>query len=346
MSEQKKAKWRLYLTIGAFVALIALVYKLRAQIVDVLNNLKHIHSAILLLIIPFQIVNYHAYAELYKSLFATFGKQVKYWPMYRLTLELNFVNQILPSGGVSGISYFGLRAKAFGISAPVATLTQFIKMMFLYLSFLPLLILGLFFLAVKGHANNLVIMVATLIITLVIVSTLLVIYIIGSRSRINTFLTLLTKIINGVIHAMRPRHPETINIIRAQKAFDELHDNYQIFKKDLANLKKPFLYTTAANATEIATLYSVYLAFGHPVNLGAVILAYAVANFAGLVSVLPAGIGIYEGLMTAVLVATGIPAQLSIPVTLTYRVIALFIQLTPGFIFYQKALHSAPVTKG
>ncbi|MBI2589333.1 flippase-like domain-containing protein [Candidatus Saccharibacteria bacterium] len=345
MSEQKKAKWRIYLTIFTFAALIALVYKLRAQIVDVLNNLRHIHSAILLLIIPFEVINYHAYAELYKSLFATFGRKVKYWPMYRLAVELNFVNQILPSGGVSGISYFGLRAKTFDISTPIATLAQFIKMMFLYLSFLPLLILGLFFLAIKGHVNNLVIMVATLIITLVIVGTLLVIYIIGSRSRINTFLTLLTKIVNGVIHAVRPHHPETINIIRAQAAFDELHDNYQIFKKDLTNLKKPFLYTMLANATEIGALYSVYLAFGHPVNLGAVILAYAVANFAGLVSVLPAGIGIYEGLMTAVLVATGIPAQLSIPVTLTYRVIALFIQLTPGFILYQKTLHGSLATK-
>lgn len=335
----------MYLTIFTFVALIGLVYKLRTQIGDVLINLKHIHSAILLLILPFEVANYHAYTQLYRSLFATFGKQVKYWPMYRLSIELNFVNQILPSGGVSGISYFGIRAKSEGISASIATLVQFIKMMFLYLSFLPLLILGLFFLSIKGHVNNLVIMVVTLIITLVIIGTLLVIYVIGSRSRIKTFLTLLTRVVNRVIHLLRPRHPETINIIRAQAAFDELHDNYMIFKKDLRNFKKPFLYTFLANVTEIGTLYTVYLAFGHPVNLGAVILAYAVANFAGLVSVLPAGIGIYEGLMTAVLAATGIPLELSIPVTLTYRIIALFVQLTPGFIFYQKALHGGLVTK-
>jgi uncharacterized membrane protein YbhN (UPF0104 family) len=69
-----------------------------------------------------------------------------------------------------------------------------------------------------------------------------------------------------------------------------------------------------------------------------------VANFAGLVSVLPAGIGIYEGLMTAVLLATGIPAELSIPVTLMYRVLNMAIQLTPGYFFYQKAL-AAGLTK-
>jgi uncharacterized membrane protein YbhN (UPF0104 family) len=84
----------------------------------------------------------------------------------------------------------------------------------------------------------------------------------------------------------------------------------------------------------------VYVAFGRLVNVGAVILAYAVANFAGLISVLPAGIGIYEGLMTAVLVATGISAGLSIPVTIMYRVLNMAIQLTPGYYFYQKALRT------
>src|SRR6202007_1301767 len=100
----------------------------------------------------------------------------------------------------------------------------------------------------------------------------------------------------------------------------------------------PFWYALLANVTEVLALYVVYLAFGQYVNVGAVILAYAVANFAGLISVLPAGIGIYEGLMTAVLAATGFPAKISIPVTLMYRVINMFIQLLPGYYFYQKAI--------
>src|SRR5438105_15803577 len=100
----------------------------------------------------------------------------------------------------------------------------------------------------------------------------------------------------------------------------------------------PFFYMLIANATEVAAVYVVYIAFGHLVNVGAVILAYAVANFAGLISVLPAGIGVYEGLMTAVLAATGIPAGLSIPVTIMYRVVNMVIQLTPGYYFYPKAL--------
>lgn len=338
MGDQKRSKWRLYLTIATFIALGVLIYALRAQIVDVIKNLGKVNTWALLLIIPMEFFNYDAYARLYRSLFATLGKAVGYWPMFRLNLELNFVNHILPSGGISGISYFSVRARSEGISGGTSTLAQVTKLFLLFASFQPLLILGVFLLALRGHTNNLILVIATSMITMLIIGTFISLYILESRSRIKIALTNVTKLLNWLIHLVRPHYPETINIAGAQKTFDELHDNYMLFKKNLPALKMPFIYMLIANATEIAALYVVYIAFGELVNVGAVILAYAVANFAGLISVLPAGIGIYEGLMTAVLVATGIPAELSIPVTVMYRVLNMFIQLTPGYYFYQKAI--------
>ncbi|MBI2592432.1 flippase-like domain-containing protein [Candidatus Saccharibacteria bacterium] len=340
MSDQKYSKWRLYITIITFIALVVLVYGLRQQIADVIKELGRINVVALFLIIPLKLINFDVYARLYRGLFSTLGNKVGHWAMYKLSLELNFVNYILPSGGVSGISYFTIRARSEGVSAAKATLAQITKLFLLFVSYQPLLILGVFLLALRDHANNLVLVTATSLITLLIVGTLLGVYIIESRRRINSFLTFVTKALNQVIRVVRPRsrYTETINIARAQEVFDELHDNYLVFKKDWRTLKRPFVYTMIANVTEIAALYAVYIAFGEYVNIGAVILAYAVANFAGLISVLPAGIGIYEGLMTAVLVATGIPAGLSISVTIMFRIVMMFIQLPPGYYFYQKAV--------
>ncbi len=333
-----KHNWRLLLTVITFIVLIILIYSLREQILDVFSNLGKVHAAALLLMIPIQILNYDAYARMFRSLFQTMGKKVDYWPMYKLTLELNFVNHILPSASISGISYFSVRARAEGITAAQSTLAHVTKMFLLYVSFQPLLLLGLFFLALRGHINDLILATASSLITLVIVGTAAVIYIISSRQRINAFLTAVTKVINWLINIFRRNHPETISIDRAQEVFNELHDNYQLFKSNWSNLKAPFIYATIANATEVAAVYVVYMAFGELVNVGAVIIAYAVANFAGLLSVLPAGIGVYEGLMTAVLAATGIAAKLSIPVTVMYRVVSMFIQLTPGYFLYQRAI--------
>lgn len=345
MSDQKKSRWRLYLTAVTFIALAFLVYSLRQQIVEVIKNLGNVNTVALLLIIPVEFLNYDAYARLYRNLFATLGKTVRYWPMFRLNLELNFVNHILPSGGISGISYFSVRARSEGIRAATSTLAQVTKLFLLFASFQPLLILGVFLLALRGHTNNLILVIATSMITTLIVGTFVALYILESRRRIKAALTNITKLLNRLIHLVRPHYPETINIAGAQETFEELHDNYMLFKKNLPALKKPFIYMLIANVTEIAVLYVVYIAFGELVNVGAVILAYAVANFAGLISVLPAGIGIYEGLMTGVLVATGIPAELSIPVTVMYRVVNMSIQLTPGYYFYQKAVREGLGTK-
>jgi putative heme transporter len=335
----KRSRWRLILTIITVAALLILIYGVRKDVGGVIENLYKINAAWLLLLIPIEFLNYDAYARMYVKLFKILDRDVRYRDMYKLNLELNFVNHILPSGGISGISYFTVRMRAFGVSGPKATLAQLIKLLLLYISFQPLLVLGVLLLAARGHVNNLILVVATAIITLLIVGTFAFIYMIESRTRINTFLTALTRFLNKVLGIFR-RNTETINIEGAQTAFNELHDNYKMFKSNWRQLKSPFLFMLLANVTEVAAVYVVYLAFGRLVNVGAVILAYAVANFAGLISVLPAGIGIYEGLMTAVLAATGIPAALSIPVTIMYRVLNMGIQLLPGYYFYQKALRT------
>lgn len=335
---KQQSRWKIFLTIGAITALGILVYGLRHQIADAIRDLGQINILALLLIIPLKIINYDAYARLYRHLFAILGNKVNYWSMYRLSLELTFVNYILPSGGISGISYFTIRSRSFGISAAKATLAQFSKLLLLFVSFQPLLVLGIFLLALREHVNNLVLVTATSLITLLIVGTLAGIYVIESRQRINSFLTFVARILNRVVKVVRPKKADAIDIEIAQKAFNELHENYQIYKKNWRSLKYPFLYTMLANLTEIAALYVVYIAFGDLVNIGAVILAYAVANFAGLVSVLPAGIGIYEALMTGVLVATGIPAGISISVTIMFRLVTMAIQLPPGYYFYQRAI--------
>ncbi|OGL25804.1 hypothetical protein A3E49_01010 [Candidatus Saccharibacteria bacterium RIFCSPHIGHO2_12_FULL_49_19] len=338
MSEQKKARWRLMLTIITLAFLALLIWGLRDEIREVLNDIGKVNTFALLLLIPLQIINYDAYVRLYRSFFKILDEKTDYWPMFKVTNELNFVNQILPSGGVSGISYFSIRMRGLGVSGAKATLAQAMKLLLLFVSFQPLLILGVLLLAARGHAGSFVMLVAGSLITLLIVGTVLGVYIIESRKRISSTLLFLTRVANGFIHLFRRHSTETINLAGAEVAFNNVYENYVVLKRNWRQLKWPFIHTMVANVTEIAKLYVVYLAFGELVNVGAVILAYSVANFAGLISVLPAGIGIYEALMTGVLVATGIPASLSIPVTIMYRVLSMTMVLVPGYFFYHRAI--------
>ena len=340
---KKTMNWRFILTWFTLAALVLLIFLLRDQIAETISNLGKVNASILVFIIFWQILNYHTYARLYQSLFNILGVKIPYKPMYKVAVELNFVNHVFPSAGVSGFSYFGLRMRQLGATAAQATLVQTMRFITVFISFQFLLMGGLLLLAINGKAGDLAILVASSLSTLLVVGTLLIIYIVGDKARIDAFFTNLTRFLNSLIKVIRPKHPETINIASVRKLFLEFHENYEILKKNYTKLKKPLLYAFFASLTEILTIYTVYAAFGEWVNLGAVIIAYAVANFAGLISVLPGGIGVYEGLMTAVLATVGVPPSKSIPVTVMYRVLSSAVQLPPGYYLYHKALNKKDV---
>jgi uncharacterized protein (TIRG00374 family) len=314
-----RRNWKLVVNLVTLLALIILVYAIRHQVGSTLDNLKHLKIWALLLLIPIEVLNYHAQAKIYQRLFEIVGNRLSYRFLFGAALELNFVNHVFPSSGK-------------------ATLVHVMKLTLYVVAFEIILIFGMLALALMGRVNDFVVLVAGSLSTLLVVSTLVFIYIVGSKERIDNFFTSITKLLNRLIKIVRPKYPETINIEMARGLFSDFHDNYQDIKNNFGKLKSPFWYSLLADMTEIAAIYTVYVAFGKLINVGAVVLAYGIANFAGLISVMPGGVGIYEALMTAVLASTGVPPGLSLPVTITYRIFNTLIQLPPGYYLYNRTI--------
>jgi glycosyltransferase 2 family protein len=343
MAEKISGRWRQIVTLVTLIALGLLIYLSREQILETFSNLGKVHLSVLLLVVVWKFVAFHGYTAQYMALFKILGHKIKYWPLYKITLEINFVNNVFPSGGVTGFSYFSLKMRsAFDISAGKSTLVQLLRFVTTFISFQLFIFAGLIILAAVSEVSNLTMLVASSLATLLLVGTLGVTYIVESRRRIDSFFTAATKLLNRIIQLVRWRDPETIKINAARKMFIDLHENYLVIKKNYKKLKRPFWHISLANFAELATLYSVFLAFGEAPNVGAVIIAYAVANFAGLISVLPGGIGIYEGLMVAIFASTGVPPAISIPAVVMYRILTMLIQLPIGYYFYHQTLNSTP----
>lgn len=334
-----RRNWKIIVNVITIIALVVLMYLIRDQIVQTVRNLGKVNFWVVLLIIPLTFLGYHAQAKVYQHLFGLLGNKLHYRFLIRAALELNFVNQVFPSGGVSGISYFGVRLRSEELTATKASLVQILKLLLMFISFEFLLIVGLLLMAVEGQANDLVLLVAGSISTLLVVGTVGFVLIIGSERRIHAAFTGITRLLNRLIHIVRPGHPETISTARAEGIVRDLHHNYKLIESNLRGLRAPFAWSLVVNLAAILSIYCIYVAFGEWVNIGAIILAYSVANFAGLVSVLPGGVGIYEALMTGVLATAGIPPALSLPVTVMFRVISTVIQLPPGYVLYHQTVH-------
>src|ERR1700691_1361642 len=119
-----KRRWKLVLNIITIGALILIAFAIRHELAVTLDNLTKVRAWLLLLIIPIEALNYHAQAKLYQGLFAVLDEKISYKNLLKLSLELNFVNHVFPSGGVSGISYFSYRLRSFNIRGAKATLIQ------------------------------------------------------------------------------------------------------------------------------------------------------------------------------------------------------------------------------
>jgi uncharacterized protein (TIRG00374 family) len=344
MSEKSfiKRRWKLLLNIATIVVLIGLAFGIRHQLSQTFRDLARVNAAALLLMIPLQLWNYHAQTKGVQSIFEVLGNKLKYRPLYRLTLELNFVNAVFPSAGLSGASYFAARLHSNDVSVGRATFAYVMKLAMVFFAFEILVVAGLLMLAIGGNVSSIAIFAASFTSALILFLTALFVYIVGSKQRITTTILAITKSVNRLIQVIRPKHPATISLVKIQDIFIDFHENYKLLRSKYKELGGPLWYGFLSNFTEIMTIYVVYIAFGHWINPGAIILAYAIANFAGLISVLPSGVGTYEAIMVAVMVAAGVPANLSLSVTIMYRVINTLIQLPPGYIFYHRNLNRKP----
>jgi uncharacterized protein (TIRG00374 family) len=339
-------KVKLIINIVTLIALALLIYLSWPQITSGLKEIGGAKWSVIFLMIPLQIANYYAVAKFYQTYFKASGQRLPIKLLFKSALELNFVNHVFPSGGVAGFSYLGIRLRRHGVPVSRTTLAQAMRFVLTFLSFLLVLFVGMFFLSFGSgkSGGGVALFIGLSIAFLTLFGVIVGAYIVSSEKRIRSFTAFLPKVANYVLKRFT-RKKNTINIEKIEKLFTDLHKDYMMVTKNWRTLKAPFLWALIINLTEIGTAYLAYVALGQLVNPGAVILAYAVASFAGLISILPGGIGVYETLMTAVLASAGVPKALALSATLIYRIFTWIVFIPIGFILYQMALRKGYVEK-
>lgn len=332
-------KLKLWLNLITFGALGLVIFFAWHDIEQAFRNMVNLNLWVLLLIVPAQLFAFFSLGKVFYHFFKATGVQLNMKELFAPMVELNFVNHVFPSGGASGFSYLTLRLKPYGVSTAKSTLAQLARFVSTFLAFIVMMFLALFILALQGDVNPLVILAVSSIAFVVLFSTAVLIFVVGTKHRIDTFTQRMTAGLNKSIHIFRRKHPETIKLANVRKVFMELHEDYVLVRGNLKGMIPVFKWAVLTNLAEASLLYIAFLAHGQAVNPGAVIIALVVANLVGLIAILPGGVGLYEPLMTAVLISGGIPAALALSATLVYRVISLLTSLITGYFLYHRALN-------
>ncbi|HJP80845.1 MAG TPA: lysylphosphatidylglycerol synthase transmembrane domain-containing protein [Candidatus Saccharimonadales bacterium] len=330
--------WLSVITLGLIAVII---YFSRHELVHAWQLLESVNIWILLLLIPGQILAYYAAGEIMFS-YLNAKKSIEHISgaeLTRMSLEMNFVNHLLPSGGVSGISYMTWRLGKHGVQPGRATMAQVVKYAMSFISFIILLLIAVVMITIDGSINRWIILMSSIITSGMIGAIIGGIYLIGSQTRMEKTARWVARITNRAVRAVTfGRKKRALNQKNVETFFQEMHDDYIALRQDKRILLKPLIWGLIFTVVDTGLFVITFWALGVPVNPAPVLIAYGVASTSAFFVVTPGGAGAYEAIMVAFLAIAGLSQGTAIAGIVLTRVILLLGTIILGYVFYQTAL--------
>lgn len=109
--------------------------------------------------------------------------------------------------------------------------------------------------------------------------------------------------------------------------------------------KGPLLGAAMNIGFDMLTLYFVFVAAGHAVSPGVLLVGYGLPLLLGKVGFLPGGVGIIEGTMAALYDGLGVPDGVTVVVILGYRIISFWFPTLIGFPLIPYLQHTTKSTR-
>lgn len=152
--------FRAWLSLATVILIAVILFASRHELLHAWKLLGQVNLWILALMIPVQILVYYAGGEMIFSYLRAKGqmKAVSKRDQVRIALEGNFVNHVLPSGGVSGVSYLTWRLSLYKIPAGRATMAQVVRHAAGFMAFAILLLIALLAVTIDGELNRWIIL--------------------------------------------------------------------------------------------------------------------------------------------------------------------------------------------
>ncbi len=323
------------------VVLVGLVlFFARNDLVDAWRLMSSVNLWVFLLIIPAQFLSYYAHGAMIFSYLKQRGdlRNVDRLEMPRMALELNFVNHVFPTAGVSGASYMTWRLSRLGVIGGRATLAQFVKFAAMFIAYAGLLVVATVLVTVDTGVQRATILAASGMVMLIIVGTLLLMYVLGSRDRLEKFAKLVDEILNHKFKIWFRRKRDIVKRDVIEKFFDDLHDDYMELRKSPKYLLKPLAWGIIFNIAETLMYFIAFWSLGYLVNPAPVLIAQGLAGMVSIFIATPGGAGGYEAVMVLFLATSGMVSSTALAGVLLTRTTLILLTIASGYICYSIAL--------
>lgn len=336
----KRLSVKQWLNIVTLVLVALVVFFARKDLVKAWELLSQVNPWVFLLVIPLQFISYFASGATIFSYLKSRG-DLKNSPVLeqpKMALELNFVNHIFPTAGVSGASYMTYRLGKLGVSHGRATLSQFVRLASVFASFAALMLVAVLWVTIDGSLTRFTILVASGLLTVILAAIVLAIFLLGSQKRLDKFEGMLDDVLNRRVTQWFGRKKAFIERESLHKFFIDLHGDYLILKEDPRCLMKPFWWGILFNIAETLMYFVAFLSLGVYVNPAPILIANGLAGLIGTFLVTPGGAGGYEAAMILFLGSAGVAPSIAVAGVLLTRSVLLLVTILSGYVFYNAAM--------
>lgn len=344
MAKKRRVSFRQILSIVTFILIAVVVWNMRNELKSAIDYLMHTNIIVILLLIPEQLFMYFCAGQMFFSYMSTKkdAKKISNWELMRISLELNFMNHAVPSGGVSGLGYVAWRLKPYGATPAQASFMYILRYAITTFANQAQTLIAIAVLLVSGAVapeNRSALGVVGVISVAVILMVVGGIWISGRKTILNWVAEIIRRLVNWFTKTFSfGKKREALSEETVKNFCEEISVDYEEARRNKKILKKPILWGIAYSFFEVATYWIVGISMGHPELLPQIMVAEAVGSVLGAVIPTPGGAGGYEASMAGVMWALGVDLGLATAVVVTTRVIVLVGTIVSGYGFYQHAI--------
>jgi len=318
----KKTSKRLFL--GLLVVIVAITLFLKfAELTKILKLVLSANYFFILAALLFQAVVFLFVAKTYEIIIDGFSHvHIKIKTLYKTAIVMLFLNQALPSMGISGNAYLFSTLKKHDVKSGKNIFMVIFNLIVLYTSYLALITLAILYLLFRGNLTTLQLSAAIIMGVGTILLIFIVLFLLEKASRIRKLLKFISFFL-------------PINALDSKEITAELLAGKEQIKKEQKIFFRAVATRTASFVVECLMIAMIFFAFGVTPNLIAITVAYLIATLFSLISFIPCGMGVFEATMILTFKGFGVPYEAAIITTLVFRGFAFWLPMPIGLYLYK-----------
>jgi uncharacterized protein (TIRG00374 family) len=270
--------------------------------------------------IALQVATYFAQGETWRVVLRAARVRLPVGVAFKLSLTKLFIDQALPSAGISGTLVVARVLGQRGLPRAVVVAAMIIDTVSYYAAYLLTLAGALLITVLEGHASALIIIAAVFFVVFCALLTTAALVLSGRKS-------------------IGPRWLGRVPYARALLA--RLNEADPRLVRNLPLILRSAIFQLAIVLLDAATVWVLIRSLGQVASPAGVFASFVLSTLLRTVSVVPGGLGAFEAAAVVTLKFVGVRVPVALAATLMFRGLSFWLPMVPGLVFSRGARKAA-----